>query len=191
MSAEQYDEGHEVVWAAFSSASASVEVAKGFCKAQQDKDDEPEPRTLIFLKTSHAVCVSPLSHFPKEAEVLMMPGAVFKVGRVGCEAFDQYTNGVRFIEFLDVDDIEADKAKEIQQPLKKPNSCMAPQPAGANPCRAKKSNIHGAQSDAAGLDMPVTVTSSGFYHGSRQMADGAMQWSAPSDGVARWRRESI
>ena len=31
----------------------------------------------------------------------MLPGAIFKVQTCGCEAFDLYTNGVRFVELVE------------------------------------------------------------------------------------------
>jgi len=33
--------------------------------------------------------------------VLLLPGTVFRVGNCGCEKFDRFANGVRFIELLE------------------------------------------------------------------------------------------
>eukprot|EP00667_Euglena_gracilis_P001085 EG_transcript_1085 len=111
LSARLYHPGDHMVWAAFSSCSYSLGVAKGFCNAEAE--DGPVARTMFFLEAHSGVRISALSHFPKEEEVLLLPGTSFRVGNCGCEKFDRFANGVRFIEL-------------IEEPMGiTPNACVA------------------------------------------------------------------
>ena len=99
LSAGSYQPGFEVVWPAFSSTSAAISVAQAFCDASED---QLQGRTMFFIETHSAVNIQALSHFPKEEEVLMLPGVVFRVGTCGCDKFDKFSNGVRFIELVEI-----------------------------------------------------------------------------------------
>eukprot|EP00668_Euglena_longa_P004842 GGOE01005671.1.p1 GENE.GGOE01005671.1~~GGOE01005671.1.p1 ORF type:complete len:968 (+),score=292.44 GGOE01005671.1:542-3445(+) len=152
LSARLYHPGDRVVWAAFSSCSYSLGVAKSFCNALMEEG--PVARTMFFLEAHSGVRISALSHFPREEEVLLLPGTSFRVGNCGCEKFDKFANGVRFIELIEESPqgadpmmtmmvAQANKDEVAQKSRPSPLPQVAPVsllPADANPCRRASSS---------------------------------------------------
>ena len=68
---QEYKKHEQVVWPAFSSASATRAVAQEFVKG----DDG----TLFFVNSCAARAISKLSRFPDEDEVLFRPNTVFEI----------------------------------------------------------------------------------------------------------------
>ena len=68
---QEYTQGHQVCWPAFSSASSEKSVAQEFTKGGEG--------SLFFLDCATARSISKFSKFPDEAEVLFFPNTFFRI----------------------------------------------------------------------------------------------------------------
>jgi len=72
---ESFKEGQIVTWAQFSSCSPVRSVAQEFFKKKRNKS------TLFQIETKYGHNISEFSSYPSEGEIMILPGAKFRVER--------------------------------------------------------------------------------------------------------------
>ena len=119
----EYQKGQRVVWAAFSSASATRAVAQEFVKG----DDG----TLFFLNSRAARAISKFSKFAPEDEVLFRPNTAFEITStlLGTSDIGQIYASIDNIATLELPDA-AHRSPSPDQPLK-PSPRGSPRPLSA------------------------------------------------------------
>jgi len=98
---KQYIDGNTIVWIAFTSTSTQKDILKTFSQ-------NVNLGTYMMLKVTQGKNIAPLSLFPSEGEVLLLPNSTFKVTQVLKDDTKELLNHPKNMDIITMQQIPSD-----------------------------------------------------------------------------------